>query len=61
MTVDRKVNNSGLLIESGVITIKFFPTAHYGQSKSVAVAAKTKRPRTRYYPTLASPSFIKQS
>ena len=42
ITVDRKVNNSGLLIKSGITTIKFFPTAHYAQSKSVAVAADTQ-------------------
>lgn len=39
MTVDRKVNNSGLQINSGITTIKFFPTAHHAQSKSVAVAS----------------------
>lgn len=39
MTVDRKVKHSGLLIKSGITTIKFFPTARYAQSKSVAVAA----------------------
>jgi hypothetical protein len=39
ITVDRKVNNLGRLIKSGTTTIKFFPTAHYAQSKSVAVAA----------------------
>lgn len=29
-------------IKSGIATIKFFPTAHYAQSKSVAVAADTQ-------------------
>lgn len=32
----------GLQIKSGVTTIKFFPTAHHAQSKSVAVAADTQ-------------------
>jgi len=36
------VNNSRLQIKSGITTIKFFPTAHYAQSKSVAVAADTQ-------------------
>jgi hypothetical protein len=30
---------SGLQIKSGLTTIKFFPTVHYAQSKSVAVAS----------------------
>ena len=36
------MNNSRLQIKSGITTIKFFPTAHYAQSKSVAVAADTQ-------------------
>jgi hypothetical protein len=32
---------SGLQIKSGLTTIKFFPTAHHAQSKSVAVASIT--------------------
>jgi hypothetical protein len=39
ITVDRKVNNLGLQIKSGVTTIKFFPAAHHAPSKSVAVAS----------------------
>ncbi len=39
ITVDRKVITSGLQIKSGLTTIKFFPTAHHAQSKSVAVAS----------------------
>lgn len=42
MTVDRKVNDSGHQIKSGITTKKFFPTAHCAQSKSVAVAADTQ-------------------
>lgn len=38
MTVDR-MKYSGLLIKGGLTTIKFFPTAHYAPSKSVAVAS----------------------
>jgi len=33
------VNYLGLQIKSGLTTIKFFPTAHHAQSKSVAVAS----------------------
>jgi hypothetical protein len=33
---------SGLQIKSGLTTIKFFPTAHHAQSKSVAVTAVTQ-------------------
>jgi hypothetical protein len=42
ITVDIKVINSGLVIKSVTTTIKFFPTAHYAPSKSVAVAAVTQ-------------------
>ncbi len=39
ITVDSKVIISGHQIKSGLTTIKFFPTAHHAQSKSVAVAS----------------------
>lgn len=42
MTVDRKVNNSGFHIKSGITILKFFSTAHYAQSKSVTVPTDTQ-------------------
>jgi len=39
ITVDSKVIISRFQIKSGLTTIKFFPTAHHAQSKSVAEAS----------------------